>query len=257
MALTILLFMQTRLLAQAADSLVNFSAIIYDDSFIPVPATHVFNLNSRMGDVTDSLGIFSMLVHSSDTLFIRNIAFRDTIVPVNRIQQNRYIVLKRRVYELEEAKIFEWGATYDDFREAFIGMPVQQTLSSSLDLPRQDPEKVPVEMDEKAVKSVGLLLTQPVSYFYYNFSKYAKSARKVYWLEKNEEKIEQFDALISAENLSDIAGLNGTELQDFQLFLSQRMVCDYKCSEFSIYNEIYGLWKVYQDLEERGMLDNK
>jgi hypothetical protein len=157
-------------------------------------------------------------------------------------------------YKLQEARIFEWGASYDDFQEAFIAMPMQQTLGASMGLPRQDPDKVPVEMDEKAIKSAGLLLTSPISFFYYNFNKHAKSARKVYWLEKNQDRHERFEALLSKENLSEITGLRGKELEYFQVFLSKRLVCDFRCSELDIYSEIYGLWEVYQDLKDRGML---
>jgi len=250
-----LLLTQSGLLAQPADTLFHLSAIIYDASYTPVSATHVININTNKGDVTDSLGIFRITVRSSDTLLIRNIAFRDTLVPVEEMVQRRHIRLSRRRYELEEARIFEWGATYDDFREAFIDMPVQQTLAASLGLPRQDPEKVPVEMDEKAIKSAGLLLTSPISFFYYNFSKHAKSARKVYWFKKNQDKQDQFELILSAENLSDITGLSGPELEKFMIFLSRRMVCDMNCTELAVYSEIHGLWDVYLDLKERGMLD--
>ncbi|MCD4710997.1 MAG: hypothetical protein K8R52_09130 [Bacteroidales bacterium] len=253
-ALFMLFLIQLRMLAQQHDTIFDLTAFVYDDLFIPVPATHVINLNTHKGDVTDSLGIFRLPVHLTDTLLIRNIAFRDTLVPVMEIQSIRHIRLKRRHYRLQEVKIFEWGATYDDFREAFIEMPMQQNLGATLGLPRQDPDKVPLEMDEQAVKSAGLLLTSPVSFFYYNFNKHAKSARKVYWLKKNQEEHDQFDAIVSMKNLSDITGLTGVKLQEFQIFLSQRMVCDFNCSELAIYKEIYGLWKVYQELEERGML---
>jgi hypothetical protein len=255
--LCVLFLIQSRLLAQPSDTILQLTGIVYDELYIPVSATHVININTNKGDVTDSLGMFHLLVRKSDTLLIRNIAFRDTLVAVQDAQINRHIRLKRRRYELEEARIFEWGATYDDFREAFIGMPVQQTLAGSLGLPRQDPDKVPVEMDEKAVKSAGLLLTNPVSFFYYNFNKHAKSARKVYWLKKNQEKQDQFEAIITADKVSAVTGLTGLELENFQIFLSQRIVCDMHCSELEILNEIHGLWKVYQDLGERGMLDKK
>ena len=158
---------------------------------------------------------------------------------------------------MQEARIFEWGATYDDFREAFIEMPMQQTLGASMGMPQQDPDKVPMEMNEEAIKIAGLLLTSPISYLYYNFNKHAKSARKVYWLKKNQEKHNQFDAIVSAENLGDITGLSGGKLQYFQAFLFQRMVCDIKCTELAIYKEIHGLWTVYQELQERGMLEGQ
>lgn len=252
-----LFLVQSGLHAQQPDSVFYLSAIVYNEAYLPVLATHVINMNTYKGDVTDSLGIFTLPVQQGDTLLFRNIAFRDTLVPVIKIQERGHIRLRSMRYELQEARVFEWGATYDDFREAFINMPVQQTLGSSLGLPRQDPDKVPMEMNERAVKSLGLLLTQPISFFYYNFSSYAKSARKVYWLTRNQEKQDQFEALLSAENLSDISGLGGGELEAFQLFLSQRMQCDLNCSELEIYSEVYSLWELYQELLERGMIEEK
>ncbi len=246
---------QSRLHAQSADTIIQLSAVVYDELYIPVSATHVININTHQGDVTDSLGIFRLAVHPSDTLLIRNIAFRDTLVSAIKVQENRHIRISRRLYQLEEARIFEWGATYDDFRDAFMEMPVEQTLGASMGLPKQDPEKVPLEMDEKAVKSAGLLFTSPVSFFYYNFNKHAKSARKVYWLKKNQDKQDHFESIVSAENLSEITGLTGAELEHFMLFLARRIVCDMNCTELAIYTEVHGLWKVYKELMERGMLD--
>jgi hypothetical protein len=222
--------------------------IVYDESYHPLPASHVINMDSHQGEVTDSLGIFTIPVHSSDTLLIRNIAFQDTLMPAALISERPHILLKRRYYPLQEARIFEWGATYEDFREAIIEMPNQQTLGESMGLPRQDPDYIPQDMDPNVIKSPAFLIKSPISYFYQNFNKYAKSARKVYWLEKNREKQELFSKIISAENLSSITGLAGLELQEFQAFLYERMVCDFKCTELRIYTEIYALWEVYQEM---------
>lgn len=252
--LCILLLTPFRIFGQEADTVYELTAIVYDEFYIPVMATHVVNMQTHQGDVTDTLGIFTLPVHPGDTLLFRNIAFRDTLIAVSDVQVNRQISLRRMRYPLQEARVFEWGATYEDFQEAFLGMPMQQTLSQSLNLPRQDPEKVPVEMDEKAVKSAGLLLTSPISYFYYNFNKHAKSARKLYWLEKNQENKDLFETITGSENLGEITGLDGQELDAFQVFLLQRMLCDIHCAELDLYKEIYGLWEVYQDLRERGML---
>lgn len=250
----LLLVTQTHLFAQRTDTVFDLSAIVYDDLYIPVSATHVININTHQGDVTDSLGIFSLPVRQGDTLLVRNIAFRDTLVSVNEVLETRHISLRRMLYPLKEARVFEWGASYEDFQEAFIGMPMQQTLAGTLELPRQDPDKVPVEMNEKAVKSAGLLLTSPVSYFYYNFNKHAKTARKVYWLNKNQEKQDFFEGITGPENLAEITGLKGSDLDEFLMFFSQRKVCDLNCSELEIYQEIYSLWELYQDLDAREML---
>ena len=254
LALLALLLVQPGLKAQSADTVWSLYGLIYDDLYVPVPATHVVNINTGRGDVSDSLGIFSLEVRDSDTLLILNIAFRDTLVDVASVAANRHIVLQRKLYPLNEARIFVWGSSYADFKEAFIEMPVQQSLGASLGLPEQDPEYVPLEMDEKEVKSAGLLLTSPITFFYQNFNKKAKSARKVYWLEKHRQKHEMFESIVNGENLSEITGLSGPELLAFQSFLLERMVCDFQCTELEIYKEIYGLWKVFQELDARGML---
>lgn len=256
LALAILLLFQMKLEAQSGDSVQSFSGIVYDDMFTPVPATHVININTHQGDVSDTLGIFRLPVRTSDTLLIRNIAFNDTLIAVASIIRNRYLVLQRKLYPLMEAKVFVWGSSYDDFKEAFIEMPMQQTLGASMGLPQQDPDYVPMEMDEKAVKSAALLLTSPITFFYQNFNKKAKSARKVFWLEKNREKHEMFEGIVNGESLSEITGLSGPKLLEFQSFLMERMVCNFNCSELAIYKEIHGLWTVFQELDEKGMLQS-
>lgn len=255
LAFAILLLFQMKLKAQSSDTVLNLSGIIYDELFIPIPATHVINIKSHQGDVSDTLGIFLLPVHVSDTLLIRNIAFRDTLVAVTSILRNRYIILQRKLYPLKEARVFVWGSSYNDFKEAFIEMPMQQTLGASMGFPQQDPEYVPMEMDEKAVKSAALLFTSPITFFYQNFNKRAKSARKVYWLERDRVKHEIFEGIVNAENLSEISGLSGPKLLEFQSYLLERMVCNFNCTELAIYKEIHGLWTVFQELDERGMLN--
>jgi hypothetical protein len=242
-----LLLYNIRISGQAADTSFTITGIVYDELFRPLPASHVINMDSHEGDVTDSLGIFSLRVSPADTLLIRNIAYRDTLVSAAYLTSNPQIRLRHRYYELEEARIFEWGSTYADFREAMIGMPHQQTLGESLDLPTQDPDYIPFEMDEEAVKSAGFLVTSPISYFYYNFSREAKSARKVFWLKKNSQKIEQFEQMIGGENLSSITGLKGNELMEFQTYLYEQMKCDFNCTEFQVYTEIHALWDLYRE----------
>ena len=231
-----------------SDSLFLLSGVIYDHLYHPVPASHVINMNSHVGDVTDTLGIFKIPVKASDTLLIRNIAFKDTLVPVQRILNIRVITMTRKYYTLQEALIFEWGSSYDDFKEAVVGMSDQQSLGESLGLPTQDPGYVPLEMDEQAVKSPAFLISSPVSFFYQNFNKHAKSARKVYWLQKNKAKQDEFDAIISRENMASLTGLTGADLQQFLVYLYEKMSCDFNCSEIAIYTEIHRLWDAYQIL---------
>jgi hypothetical protein len=254
LALGLMLLFLAPLRGQFNDSAFQISAIIYDASYRPVPATHVINMNTHQGAVTDTLGIFTLPVHINDTLLIRNIAFYDTLVPVYLLNLDRAIILTSKRYHLQEARIFEWGSSYADFRQAIIHMPNRQTLGESMGLPRQDPDYVPLEMDEQQVKSAAHLLSSPVSFFYQNFSKEAKRARKAYWFKKNLPKKEHFDELVGKENLAAITGLSGDELMEFQAFLYQRLHSTFKSTDLEIYKEIYALWEVYQELKEKGIL---
>lgn len=243
------LLLQVPVSGQEADSSFLLTGIVFNETFKPLAASHVINLNTHQGVTTDSLGIFSLGAEPSDTLLIMNISYRDTLVTAGRIKAFPQVILKSRYYELEEARIFEWGSTYGDFRQAMVEMPNQESLGESMDLPRQDPDYVPLEMDAQQIKSVGLLLTQPISYFYLNFNKHAKSARKVYWLEKDREKIDLFTEITSTENLSEITGLKSDDLLKFKSFLNEQMVCDYHCSELKLYMEIHALWDLYREIE--------
>ncbi len=239
---------QFHLSSQSSDSMMILSGIVYDQDFYPVPASHIINLNSHLGEVTDSLGIFRLPVKLTDTLLIRNIAFRDALVPVSQLSDQKYIIIKRKYYDLQEAKIFQWGSSYVDFKEAVVKMPIQETLGESMGLPRQDPNYIPFDMNEEALNSFGFLITSPVSYFYHNFSKQARSARKVYWLQRNEAQYKVFHEILDSENISSITGLTGADLQKFLTYLNGRLICDYKCTELQIYTEIHGFWEVYQKL---------
>jgi len=243
-----ILFMAATLTSRDSDSTFNFSGIVYDVDFNPIAATHVINMHTYSGDVSDSLGIFSLPVHLGDTLLFRNIAYRETFIPVAAINENGYVILERAFYLLQEAKVFPWGSSYDDFSRAVISTPAPQTLGESLGLPRQDPDYVPFDMDESKIKSTRFLLTSPISYIYYNLNKREKNRRKLYWSGKNREKNEGFEAIVSPESISQITGLSGDNLLKFMAYMFERLVCDSKCNELKIYSEIYAHWDVFQQL---------
>ncbi len=244
----LLSFLTVFLHAQERDSSFSLIAIIYDEAFNPIPATHVININSHVGDVSDSLGIFSMPVQLGDTLLFRNIAYLEIRVPVNVLMTERYVILKRSIYPLQEAKVFPWGSSYEDFSRALIRTPAPETLGEALGLPRQDPDYVPFDMRSSELKSAAFLFSSPVSFLYYNLSKKEKNRRKLYWDDKNRERQKIFDEILSKENLGDITGLGGDPLITFMTFLFQRMVCDFRCTELKIYTEIYAHWEVFQQL---------
>jgi len=173
-----LLFLTAILYSQNPDSTFQMGASIYDVDFNPVAATHVINMNNHVGDVSDSLGVFSLPVGEGDTLFFRNIAYREILVPVKQILENGYVVLEKIFYPLQEARVFPWGSSYEDFSRAIVNTPAPETLGESLGLPRKDPGYVPFDMDESLLKSTGFMLSSPISYLYYNHNKKEKKQAK-------------------------------------------------------------------------------
>jgi len=236
---------------QRIDSLRLVSGVVYDGQFNPVPYTHVIGLNSSATDVTDTLGIFHIYVNEPDTLLLLNIAFIDTLVPVAGEEGFLTVHLRDKYYNLKEVKIFDWGSSYSDFKNALVNMPVEESLGEELGLPRQDPDYIPFDKDEAYIKSANFLMHSPVSYIYYNLSRKQKSARKVFRLEKDRNKIELFNSYLSPEAVKSMTGLEGKALENFIIFLNVNMQCDYHCSEMEIISEILRLKEIYNQTKSK------
>lgn len=237
---------QVDLAGQSGDSIFFLTGFVYDSLFHPVPASHVININSGAGDVTNNLGIFQLPVTILDTLYFRNIAYRDTLVPAASFSKKKYIRIREKYHPIQEARVFEWGSTYQDFKEAIIHMPNAQSLGESLGLPRQDPDYIPYNLDEQKIKSVGFLINSPVSFLYHNLSRKERSARKLFRIKRNRKKQEAYEEILSRSNIASITGISGTELDRFLYFLNERIQCDYRCTELEVYTEIHSLWELYQ-----------
>jgi len=223
-----------------------FTGVVYDEFFTPIPYTHVMAKGTGIGDVTDSLGIFSLYVRSSDQLLFYNLSYNDADVYISSEDKGFYIKLKKKYYLLKEARVYNWGSTYGDFLEEVKsrGEPVSE--GKKLGLPTQNPDYVPFNLDEKKIKSAGFLLSSPVSFLYYNLSKREKSVRKVYQLEKDKELIELFEEILSEKNISYITGLVEEELEEFMIYLNENLICTYYCKELLLLGEIYAIWEKWR-----------
>lgn len=227
-----------------------FTGIVYDQEFNPVPYTNVYAKGTGRGDMTDTLGIFQIYIRQADQLSFYNISYKDTTVWVSRNSESFYIRLQPRIYALRGAKIFSWGSTYNEMKAEFKNKGIPEKVGEKLDLPQQDPDHVPFEMDEKKLKSPGFLIKSPVSFFYYNLSKREKHARRAYKLQENQESIDRFNRVLSAKNMERMTGLTGKELENFIIHLNKVMTCDYTCSEMELISEVLGIWKIYQENDD-------
>lgn len=238
------------LMAQDVGDAFQFTGLVYDLNFNPLPFTNVIAEGSMQGDMTDSLGIFIINVRDHDRLHFYNIAFEDTIIAIDAAQESFFVRLKPKIYELQEAKIFDWGNSYEDFKADVLEKSKIPALGERVGLPRQTPGIIPLEMNEKILKSSRFIFSSPLTYLYFNYSKRERSARKAFELEQNKERIEEFKALISPDNLQTLTGLKEKELKAFILYLNAQLTCDYRCTDIEILNEVFTIWENYKLLSQ-------
>jgi len=243
---SLLLLIRTGLLiAQNQDSLLDYTGRVLDKNSYSVPGTHVINMDTHKGDVTDSSGIFIIQSRVGDQLLFRNIAFRDTIIRLSSATEIN-VLLSHKNYPIPELKVFEWGSTYKDFKKAFLEMPMERTLGEKLGLPQQSGDTDPFFLKEDVISSARYFFNSPVNFLYYNLSKTEKSRRKVYELRKNEFYIDRFNKIYCYEEISRITGLQNEELLRFMSFMEKEFQCDIFCNEYQIVAEIFRVWKKYR-----------
>lgn len=243
----LVMLLLTNITAQSDKLAYLFSGVVYDDHFRPIPYTHVVARGTGTGDVTDSLGIFSLYVRKNDQLSFYNISYQDTSRFILSEDKGFYIILKKRYYSLKEARVYNWGSSYADFMDEVKRQGNVVTEGEKMGLPTQDPDIIPFDMDDEKIKSFNFFLHSPLSSLYYNLSKREKGARKAFQLEKDKELIERYRETLSEDNISYITGLKGNELELFMLYLNDHLLCTYHCTEMRLLTEIYSIWNVYQD----------
>ncbi len=245
----IITFMTASVYCQASDSAFILTGTIYNESFTPIAATHVINMNTRAGDVSDSLGIFRLPVHARRYPSFQKYSLPGDSPPGCRVHGTEVCNLKKNVLSTSGSQECSPGdRAMRIFPGQLLAHLLHRPLVSHLDSRDRTPTTFPLIWTRLNLKSVGFLLKSPISYLYYNLNKKEKNRRTLFWSEKNRESNERFDAIVSPESLSNITGLTGDLLVDFMAYLFQRMVCDFKCNEFKIYSEIYAHWEVYQQL---------
>lgn len=226
------------LFCQFTDTFFDIKGILYNSHFEAVKAAHIININSGHLAISDSLGVFLIKSRLHDSLLIKNITYRDTVIVVNNPIMVYTLMLSEKLHPIEEAKIFPWGSTFDDLKKAFLAMPEEENLQKKLGLPQADPDAIPFYLDEKKISSPAFAIHSPVSFLYYNLSRKEKSRRKLYKIERDRWRTEKFNAVFSRENVSGLTGLKGEALEEFWFYLNRKMKCGINCKELEILQEI-------------------
>jgi hypothetical protein len=235
---------------QNSDSLFRIDGFIYDESVIPLPYTHIINLNSGRGNTSGPFGNFSFNAERADSILFRNLAYKDLIIIANMIRPGDTVHMKIMLYPIREVKIFEWGSTYADFKAKMKSMPVTENLSEKLGLPQQHGNPIPNFRNTDVLKNPMFAYTNPIDFLYFNLNKKEQSIRKVLEFEQNKDLISRFESVYNRKNISTLTGLDGAELDAFMIYLNLKFQCDFNCSEIQVVEEVYKHWKDYRNIEK-------
>lgn len=235
-------------LSQDNNKIFRLSGIVYDEEFNPIISAHVINLRSRQIDITDGNGVFQIIIKTGDSILIKNISYRDTIIRIGNPVMIYTIRLKKEIYPINELRVFKWGSTYQDMKRAFLAIPSAENLQDKLGLPKADPDAIPFYLDEEKIKSLGFAIKSPISFLYHNFNKFEKSRRKVYQLNKTQSGRNAFYALVNKEKVAELTKLKKPELEDFWIYLNDHFSCGINCTEYEIITEILELYENWKKL---------
>ncbi len=245
----VLFFSGEGIQAQNTDTIRRIEACICSESSIPLAWTHIINLSTGKGSISDSSGNFSLNVSGSDSILFRNLAYEELIIPSRQINSGDTVHLRIKYHPIEEVKIFEWGSTYADFKAKMKSMPVTENLGEKLGLPQQSGSAVPNYRNPEVLSNPLFAITNPVDFLYFNLSKKEQSIRKVMEFKQNEELIRKFESVYNRKSIAVLTGLDDEKLDLFLVYLNLNFTCDIYCTELQIATEIYRHWKVYGELK--------
>ena len=111
----------------------------------PLSYVNIIILNERRGTTADRRGMFSLVVHPSDTILFSHMGHKATmhVIP-DSLAGQQYpadIFMVSDTFQLAEVRIYPWK-TYGEFKEAFL----------ALDLPDDD--------EQRAYHNIALIKTQ-------------------------------------------------------------------------------------------------
>lgn len=155
------------------EELVQFSGVIVTgDSLKPVPFSHVINLTSGFGAVSDYDGYFSFVARKNDTIRFSAMGFKEKkfVIP-DSIHDKRYTmfqVMTRDTIYLNETVIYPWPSK-EEFKDAFLNLEIPETPYeiAMKNLEKSELQKRAEAMPMDASMNYQNYIDQTISKYYY------------------------------------------------------------------------------------------
>lgn len=107
-----------------------------DSSF--VPASNIYTLPGKKGNMSDPNGYFYMEITFEDTLYVSTIGFKTYKVYCAELIEQKdfriHIFLEPKVYQLREVNILG-SMTYEEFRKELLELPLAEEQFIDFDIP--------------------------------------------------------------------------------------------------------------------------
>jgi hypothetical protein len=183
----------------------------------PVQFAHIINITTGHGNISDTLGFFTILVQSSDLISISAIGYynytfqiTDSLLTSGRIPN---IELISRSYPIDQVSVNPLGS-YEQFKSRVLALELPEPKTKINPLFLKDLRAAADTLDVIGPPSLG----SPVTAIYNLVSKEGKSKRKLAEIMKQEELERILYPKYNRELVAHISGLEGIELNEFMRF---------------------------------------
>lgn len=216
----------------------------------PLVYAHVIVPNQHIGTISDTNGNFALPLIYGDTLMISHMGYMTRFI---YFTENTYIynntieiILLPQSFELKEVVITPFPKTWDEFKEAFVNLKLEDEPKPTLDL-----ASLGIKHYVRPEDGFGVTAMGPVQALYNIFSKEVKSKKKLAEL-KQRDKLEKKSRFRYNEQL--ISRLTG--IQDDDMLKQFMRYCNIK-DDFVIASSDYDLYLAILDCYRHFTLDNR
>lgn len=208
----------------------------------PVMFAHVVNTNLQKGTISDKNGMFLLEANLGDTLLLSCIGYKRRVISVKPYEGGVVLFrMEKDTMLLEEVHVYRFPSE-GSFKKSILENHIEDKSFRYYGQPDINP-KVDPTLSEDYMSNPLAILTNPLSYFYYNFSSYEKELRKYHKIKQKEVEEKKAQQKYNRTFLKEITGLCGDELTDFIAFcnfstgyinktpeyiLRERIVLEYK-----------------------------
>lgn len=230
---------------------------------IPVAFAHIHNESLRTSSISDSSGYFSIPVTGCDSLVFSAVGYypKFQILTKEMVADTfNYIVLKKRIYEIEEVSVFSFRS-YEHFKRKAAAMDLPKTKLEELKDSLVSTSKREASRAYEEAKTKQMLGRESISQIpIATIPIYSKDEKERLKLKKIIEKKkiqQQVNEKFNKEIITQLTGLREPELTDFYVYLGFSNSYVLKSSDYELRKAILDKFEVYlKEKNQHGAMDS-